>query len=169
VVTSELKPVEDIIPWGYVCEDYLHQYTNGNFVSKNSYRLRKSKKLTFSKVDYWVAAKENSNNLIRDLTVNQDIFLASGVMTASHLPTEIYPPMAKPLTMARINRTFARKNYLQKLKELSSGEFKFYNILSEYFERDEFNIDELTLTREKLIVQRKENLLGILSKEPINK
>jgi hypothetical protein len=41
--------------------------------------------------------------------------------------------------------------------------------LSEYFDRDEFNIDELTLTREKLIVQRKENLLGILGKEAIRK
>jgi hypothetical protein len=49
--------------------------------------------------------------------------------------------MAKPLAMARINQTFARKNYLQKLRELGSGESRFFNILSEYFERDEFNID----------------------------
>jgi hypothetical protein len=36
---------------------------------------------------------------------------------------------------------------LQKLKEQGSGEQKYYNILSEYFERDEFNIDEITLTK----------------------
>jgi hypothetical protein len=44
--------------------------------------------------------------------------------------------MAKPLAMARINQTFARRNYLQKLKEHASAESKFFNILSEYFERD---------------------------------
>lgn len=56
MVVTELKSnIDDIIPWGYICEDYLHQYTNGNFAMKNSYRLRKNKKLTFNKIDYWVA------------------------------------------------------------------------------------------------------------------
>ena len=55
--------------------------------------------------------------------------------------------MTKPLGIARINQTFAIKNYHQKLKELSTGENKFFNILSLYFDRDEFNIDELELTR----------------------
>jgi hypothetical protein len=170
VVTQLKTHIEDILPWGYISEDYLDQYINGNFTLKSSYRLRKNKKLTFSsKLDYWVTVNEPSNNLIRDLTVNQEVFIVTGVLTIAHLPAEINPPMSKPLTMARINRTFARNNYLQKLKELTTGEFRYYNILSEYFDRDEFNIDELTLTRERLIVQRKENLLGIMGKESISK
>lgn len=116
-----------------------------------------------------MSSNEQTNNLIRDFAVNQEVFLTTGVLTQNHLPQEIHPPMAKPLAMARINQTFARKNYLQKLKEVASGESKFFNILSEYFERDEFNIDELELTREKLIVRRKENLLGISGKETIRK
>lgn len=165
VVVTELKAkAEDVIPWGYICEDFIFNFTNGNFEIKSSYRLRKSKRLNIGKIDYWAASNEPTNNLIRDFTVNQDIFLTSGVITHNYLPPEVYPPMAKPLPMARINQTFARKNYLQGLRDNSSGSQKFFNIMSEFFERNEFNIDELSLTREKLIVRRKENLLGIAGK-----
>jgi hypothetical protein len=136
---------------------------------KHSYKLRKSKKVEFEKVQYMTTSNEQSNNLIRDFAVNQEIFVTTAVLSPSHLPDNIHPAMAKPLPIARLNQTFATKNYLQKLKELSSGESKFFNILSLYFERDEFNIDELELTREKLIVRRKESLLGIPSKESIKK
>jgi hypothetical protein len=79
--------------------------------------------------------------------VNQDIFLTAGILTHNYLPNEISPPMSKPLAMARINQTFAHKNYLQGLKDLTSGMQKYFNIMSEFFERNEFNIDELSLTR----------------------
>ena len=55
------------------------------------------------------------------------------------------------------------------MRENASNTEKFFNILSEFYERDEFDIDELTLTREKLIVRRKEHLLGISGKETIKK
>lgn len=76
--------------------------------------------------------------------------------------------MAKPLPLARINQTFAFKNYLQSLRDLNNTQ-RYFNIMSEFFERNEFNIDELSLTREKLIVRRKENLLGIAGKESVKK
>lgn len=103
------------------------------------------------------------------MTVNQEIFLTCGVLTQHHLPNETHPPTNKPLPMVRLNQTFARKNYLQRLRENASNTEKFFNILSEFYERDEFDIDELTLTREKLIVRRKEHLLGISGKETIKK
>ena len=81
-------------------------------------------------------SNEPANNLVRDYIVNQEIFLSVGVLSGSHMPDEIHPPMAKPQLISRINQAFAIKNYLQKLKELSSGESKFFNILSLYFERD---------------------------------
>ncbi len=156
VLVTELKgKVEDVIPWGYFCEDFLFNFTNSNFELKSSYRLRKSKRLNIGKIDYWAASSEPTNNFIRDLAVNQEVFITTGIITHNYLPSEIYPPMAKPLAMARINQTFARKNYLQNLKDNTTGTLKFFNILSEFFERDEFNIDELTLTREVLIVRRK--------------
>jgi hypothetical protein len=52
---------------------------------------------------------------------------------------------------------------------LKEDKIKYFNILSEFFDRDEFNIDEITLTREKLIARRKEHLLGIQAKETIKK
>lgn len=75
-------------------------------------------------------SNEQTNNLIRDFTVNQEIFSTTAVLTSNHLPADIYPPISKPQAIARINKTFARNNYLQKLKEKASGEFKFFNILS---------------------------------------
>jgi hypothetical protein len=155
VVTELKKRAEDVIPWGYICEDFIYHFTNGSFELKSTYRLRKSKRLNIEKIDYWAASGETNSNLIRDFTVNQDIFLTSGIITHNYLPPEILPSMAKPLPMARINQTFARKNYLQSLKDIASGTQKFFNIMSEFFERNEFSIDELTLTREKLIVRRK--------------
>lgn len=122
--------MEDVIPLGYICEDFINNYTNSNFETKNSYRLRKNKKSTFAKVDYLVVSNEQTNNLIRDFTVNQETFSTTPIITSNHLPGDVYPPISKPLAMARINKTFARNNYLQKLKEKTSGEFKFFNILS---------------------------------------
>jgi hypothetical protein len=63
----------------------------------------------------------------------------------------------------RLNQVFARANYYQKLKEAAAptappaptGSNKYFNILSEFYDRDEFNIDELTLTKEKFIIRRK--------------
>lgn len=122
VVVVELKAkLEDIIPWGYICEDYLHQFSNGNFEMKNSYRLRKNKKLTFNKIDYYVASHEMANNLLRDFAVNQEIFITTGVLTQNHLPQDVSPPTSKIIPIARFNQTFASKNYLQKLRELSTG------------------------------------------------
>ena len=170
ILQTQLKSkLEDVIPLGYICQDFIHHFTNSNFETKNSYRLRKNKKLGFGKIDYLAVSNEQTNNLIRDFTVNQEIFYTTAVITASHLPHEIYPPISKPLPMARINKTFARSNYLQKLKELTSGQFKFFNILSQFFERDEFHIDELELTRQQLIIRRKQNLLGISGKETVRK
>ena len=103
--------------------------------------------MKFDKILYQAVSTEISNNLIRDFATNQEIFLVTGVLTENHMPSEIHPPMAKPIAIARINQTFATKTYLQKLRELSSGESKFFNIMSIYFERDEFDIDELELTR----------------------
>jgi hypothetical protein len=137
VLVTELKSkVEDVIPWGYICEDFLFNFTNSNFEVKSSYRLRKSKRLNIGKLDYWSSSNESSNNLIRDLAVNQEVFITTGIITHNYLPNEVYPPMAKPLAMARINQTFARKNYLQNLKDNTTGTLKFFNILSEFFERD---------------------------------
>ena len=32
VLVTELKSKsEDVIPWGYICEDFISQLTNGNF------------------------------------------------------------------------------------------------------------------------------------------
>lgn len=76
--------------------------------------------------------------------------------------------MSKPLPLARLNQTFAFKNYLQGLRDLNNTQ-RYFNIMSEFFERNEFNIDELSITREKLIVRRKENLLGIAGKESVKK
>lgn len=88
---------------------------------KNSYRLRKSKKLNFVKHDYYVTTSEQTNNVIRDFTVNQEIFVTTGVVTHNYLPAEIFPPTTKSLPIARINQTFAKRNYLQKLRESKSG------------------------------------------------
>ena len=85
------------------------------------------------------------------------------------MPEEIDPPTKRNIPLYRLNQTFCRPNYYQKLKELTTGENKFFNILSEFYERNEFNIDELNLTREKLIVRRKEQLLDIAGKETIKK
>ncbi len=71
--------------------------------------------------------------------------------------------------MARSNNTFSRTNYYQKLKDIKEDKVKYFNILSEFFERDEFHIDEITLTRENLIARRKEHLLGIQSKDTVKK
>ena len=169
VLTELKKDLDDVIPLGYICEDFIHQFSNCNFEVKHSYKLRKNKKLTFDRVSYMATSNEPTNNLIRDYTVNQDIFLTVAILSQNHMPQDIHPPMTKALPISRVNQTFATKNYLQKLKELTSGESKFFNILSLYFERDEFNIDELELTREKLIMRRKESLLGIPSKESIKK
>ena len=68
------------------------------------------------------------------------------------------------MSVYRTNDIIARSNYYQKLKLLKSGEHNYINILSEYFDRDEFQIDELDLTREKLMERRKEHLLGIQGK-----
>lgn len=57
--------------------------------------------------------------------------------------------------MARLNHTYSRQAYYQKLKDIKEDKIKYFNILSEFFDRDEFNIDEITLTREKLIARRK--------------
>ena len=84
---------------------------------------------------------ERCENQLRDYATNGDIFLVVPILTQSHLPEKVNPDMKKPLPISRINQTFARRNYLQKLKELSSGESKFFNILSPFFERDEFDID----------------------------
>lgn len=131
MVITELKSkTEDVIPWGYICEDFIYNFTNGNFELKSSYRLRKSKRLNIGKIDYWATSNETTNNLIRDFTVNQDIFITTGIITHNYLPSEIYPTMAKPLPMARINQTFARKNYLQNLRDTVSGTQKFFNIMS---------------------------------------
>jgi hypothetical protein len=130
VITELKKRPEDVIPWGYICEDFINHFTNGNFELKSTYRLRKSKRLNIEKIDYWAASNEPTSNLIRDFTVNQDIFLTSGIITNNYLPSEISPSMAKPLPMARINQTFARKNYLQSLKDIASGTQKFFNIMS---------------------------------------
>ena len=144
-----------MIPFGYLCEDFIHQLSNNNFETKASYKLKKSKRLNFEKIHYMTTCNEMSNNIIRDYSVNQEIFLNVGLLSANHIPEVIHPNMAKSHPLARINQTFAIQNYLQKLRELSSGESKFFNILSLFFERDEFNIDELELTREKLIIRRK--------------
>ncbi len=39
-------------------------------------------------------------------------------------------------SMARCNRTFSRQNYYQKLKDIKDDKIKYFNILSEFFERD---------------------------------
>lgn len=122
-----------MIPWGYICEDFLFNFTNSNFEVKSSYRLRKSKRLNIGKLDYWAASNESTNNLIRDLAVNQEVFITTGIITHNYLPSEVFPTMSKPLPMARINQTFARKNYLHNLKDNTTGTLKFFNILSEFF------------------------------------
>jgi hypothetical protein len=87
VLQTELKAkLEDVIPYGFVCEDFIYHYTNSNFETKNSYRLRKSKKLNVAKVDYMVNSNEQTNNFIRDFTVNQEIFLTVAIITQTHLP-----------------------------------------------------------------------------------
>lgn len=137
VVVTELKAkIEDVVPFGYICEDFIYHFNNENFEMKNSYRLRKNKRLSFDKIDYMAICNEMTSNFIRDSTVNQEIFFSVGVLTQNHLPNEIHPPMNKPLAIARINQTFACTYYLQKLKELSSGESKYFNILSGFFDRD---------------------------------
>ena len=103
---------------------------NSEFVGKNSYRLRKNKRIHLDKADYYVTSSEQTNNFIRDLTVNQEIFLSIPVLTQNYLPSEISPPMGKPLQMSRFNQTFSYKNYLQRLKEANANESKYYNILS---------------------------------------
>lgn len=73
MIVIELKSrIEEVIPWGYICEDYLWHLVNNNFVSKNSYRLKKSKRLQIvEKLEYWIGMNEAASNLVRDYTVNQ--------------------------------------------------------------------------------------------------
>jgi len=70
-VTELKSKPEDVIPLGYVCEDFIFKYTNGSFSLKSSYRLRTNKKIKISKIDYWVNSNEQSNNIIRDFLVNE--------------------------------------------------------------------------------------------------
>ena len=117
VVVTELKSkLEEVIPLGYIFEDFMHHYTNSSFEMKNSFRLRNNNKIKVGKLDYMVASNEPSNNLIRDYAVNQEIFMTVPILTQNHLPQDIHPPMSKPLPITRINQTFASRNYLQKLK-----------------------------------------------------
>lgn len=91
------------------------------------------------------------------------------MLSPTHLPENPLPNSKNTYTINRLNHTYARQNYFQKLKDLKEDKVKYFNILSEFFDRDEFSIDEITLTREKLIARRKEHLLGIQSKETIKK
>lgn len=136
MLTELKKDLNDVIPLGYICEDFIHQFSNGNFEVKHSYKLKKNRKLNFDRVNYMATSNEPTNNLIRDYTVNQEIFLTVAMLSQNHMPQEIHPPMTKYLPIARINQTFATKNYLQKLKLIASGDNKFFNILSLYFDRD---------------------------------
>ena len=87
VIITELKTkVEDVIPLGFICEDFIFQFSNNEFDQKASYRLRKNKKINFDKVQYMATSQEPSNNQIRDYASNQDIFLVTAVMTQNHLP-----------------------------------------------------------------------------------
>lgn len=83
--------------------------------------------------------------------VNAEIYYNCPVIGISHLPEAINPPVLKAYNLYRLNQVFNRVSYYQKLKEVSSssgsGANKYFNILSEFYDRDEFNIDELALTK----------------------
>ena len=144
--------MEAVIPLGYVLEEFSFDYINSNFETKNSYRLKGNKKIeVHDKVDYWISLNSNAGNAIRDFVVNEEIFESCPVLSISHLPESISPPEHKLYQMYRVNQVFVKSNYYQKLKEITTRtqdpSSKYFNILSEFYERDEFNIDELTLTR----------------------
>jgi hypothetical protein len=67
VFTRELKEkLSDVVPYGYVCEDFLTQLINSEFETKNSYRLRPSRKINIQKLEYWLTPNEAVSNYIRD-------------------------------------------------------------------------------------------------------
>jgi hypothetical protein len=83
--------------------------------------VRKSKRVVIGKIDYWASCGEAAGNLIRDYTVNQEMFFTVGALTQNYLPNDINPPTAKPYAISRLNQTFARKNYLQGLRDITVG------------------------------------------------
>ena len=57
VVKTELKAkIEDVIPLGYIFEDFINQFSNANFQVKANYKLRKNKNLSFDKVQYMASS-----------------------------------------------------------------------------------------------------------------
>lgn len=51
VVGRELKKsASSVVPLGYVCEDFLSQLINNDFETKNSYRLKPSRRVAVDKL-----------------------------------------------------------------------------------------------------------------------
>lgn len=73
IMVKKLKErPEEVIPLGYVFEEFSFNYINGNFEAKNTYRLKGNKAVeVVDKIDYWVTINSNSGNAIRDYVVNQ--------------------------------------------------------------------------------------------------
>lgn len=65
------KP-EEVIPIGYIFEEFCLDFVNSNFEAKHSYRLKGNKNVIVNdKIDYWATINENAGNMIRDNIVNQ--------------------------------------------------------------------------------------------------
>ena len=51
VVSRELKALaSSVVPLGYACEDFLAQLINNDFETKNSYRLKPSRRVAVDKL-----------------------------------------------------------------------------------------------------------------------
>lgn len=56
VVVRELKAsAGTVVPLGYVCEDFLAHLINNDFETKNSYRLKPSRRVAIDKLEYWLS------------------------------------------------------------------------------------------------------------------
>ena len=70
---KELKEkYEEVIPLGFVNEQFCSEFINQGFEAKNSYRLKENKGIKINeKIDYWISINQTVSNIIRDNVVNQ--------------------------------------------------------------------------------------------------
>lgn len=81
LITCLKETVEDVIPLGFISEDFIFQLCNNEFIVKHSYKLKQNKNMKFDKIQYQAVSTEISNNLIRDYATNQEVFLVTAVLT----------------------------------------------------------------------------------------
>ena len=153
-----LKKQETIIPLGFLVESVLWSLTNDNFEVKDSYIAAKQERLNIGNITINPFLHERAIDTVKDALLGKEKFHMTYVLH-EQLPETNNKLYGQAAGFYRLGEYFSRPIYLEQLKTLKGDQSNF-NILSVFYDRNEFGIDETHNVADKWYKKKKASVLG---------